>query len=246
MLNSQKIVIAGQLFEPPEGLEVTNFLDPTVPCFKARRRAKTPVTELVLHETVTTSVNTTIAVLRRRNLGVHFIIGPNGAVTQHNDIALDRVAHAPPHNKRSVSIEIVTPFYPEYLGEGQPWKQVIDAKWAHKKRYVVPTPEQAEATSRLVDWLTSDAAIPLRIPRHWIGLKKSRMAMGRLLTGHLPKPGVWAHTFFGHSDGAWLVLYSWLRIEAGLDPLPAYQEAIRRATGHIRRVDLNDLITIEE
>lgn len=246
MLNNQKIVVAGQLFEPPEGLEVTNFLDPAVPCFKARRRAKTQVTELVLHETVTTSVNTTIAVLRRRKLGVHFIIGPKGAVTQHNDLALDRLAHAPPHNKRSVGIEVVTPFYPDYLGEGQPWKQVIHAKWAHKKRYVVPTPEQAEATSRLVEWLTSDAAIPLRIPRHWVGLKKSRMAMGRLLNGRLPKPGVWAHTYFGHSDGAWLVLYSWLRIEAGLDHEDAYDEAVRRTTGNLRRADLCDLVTEQE
>jgi hypothetical protein len=246
MQNNQKIVIAGQLFAPPEGLEVTNFLDPAVPCFKARRRAKTPVTELVIHETVTTSVNTTIEVLRRRKLGVHFIIGPNGAVTQHNDLALDRVAHAPPHNKRSVGIEVVTPYYPDYLGEGQPWKQVIDAKWAHKKRYVVPTLEQAEATSRLIDWLTSDAAIPLRIPCHWVGLKKNRMAMGRLLTGRLPKPGVWAHTYFGHADGAWLILYSWLRIEAGLDPEDAYDEAVRRATGNLRQVDLSDLITEQE
>jgi hypothetical protein len=197
---------------------------------------------LVIHETVTTSVNTTIAVLRRRKLGVHFIIGPNGAVTQHNDLALDRVAHAPPHNKRSVGIEVVTPFYPDSLGQGQPWKQVINAKWAHKKRYVVPTPEQAEATSRLVEWLTSDAAIPFRIPRRWVGLRKRRMAMGRLLTGRLPKPGVWAHTYFGHADGAWLVLYSWLRIEAGLDPEDAYDEAVRRATGSLRQVDLSDFM----
>jgi hypothetical protein len=246
MQSNHKIAIGGQLFEPPEGLNVTNFLEPAVPCFKARNRGKTPVTELVLHETVTTSVNSTIAVLQRRKLGVHFIVGPYGSVTQHNDLALDRLAHAPPHNKRSVGIEVVTPFYPDYLGEGQPWKEVINAKWAHKKRYVVPTLEQAEATSRLIEWLTSDAAIPLRIPRHWVGFKKSHMAMGRILTGRLPKPGVWAHTFFGHSDGAWLVLYSWLRIEAGLDPENAYDEAVQRATGNIRLADLGDLITEQE
>jgi hypothetical protein len=143
MLNSAKIIIGGRLFEPPEGLEITNFLDPSVSCFKARRRAKIPVTELVLHETVTTSVKTTIAVLRRRALGVHFIIGPDGAITQHNDLALDRVAHASPHNKRSVGIEVVQPYYPEYLPESH--RHLQDA------RHRPPTPT----------WSTSSSASPI-------------------------------------------------------------------------------------
>ncbi len=242
MFNNHKIVIGGKLFEPPEGLELLNFLEPAVPCFKAGRRAKTPIKELVIHETVTTGVTATIAILQRRKLGVHFIVGPDGAVTQHNDLAYDRVAHAPPHNKYSVGIEIVTPYYPMYLGEGQPWKQAIEAKWAHKKRYVVPTIAQAEATCRLIEWLTSERAIPLEIPRRWLGQKKNSMVMGRLLTGRLPASGIYAHTYFGHADGAWPVLYAWLRIEAGLDQETAYVEAVRRATGNLRRVDLTDLM----
>ncbi len=245
MFNNHKIVIGGKLFEPPEGLRVVNFLEPAVSCFKAKRRAKTPITELVLHETVTTGVTSTIAILQRRSLGVHFIIGPDGEITQHNDLAYDRVAHAPPHNKCSIGIEIVTPYYPMYLGEDQPWKQVIDAKWAHKKRYVVPTFEQAEAACRLIAWLTSKNAVPLEIPRRWVGLKKNSLAMGRLLTGRLPISGIYAHTYFGHADGAWPVLYAWLRIEAGLAPQAAYAEAARRAEGNLRRVDLTDLIEQE-
>lgn len=241
MQSNHKIIVGGRLFEPPKGVNVTNFLEPAVPCFKAQKRGKTPVTELVLHETVTTGVNTTIAILQRRKLGVHFIVGPYGSVTQHNDLALDRVAHAPPHNKRSVGIEIVTPYYPINFGEGQPWKQVIDAKWAHKKRYVIPTLEQVEAACGLIAWLTSERAIPLEIPRRWVGLKKNGLVMGRLLTGRLPISGIYAHTNFGHADGAWPVLYAWLRIEAGLDPQTAYVEAVRRATGNLRRVDLTDL-----
>jgi hypothetical protein len=141
---------------------------------------------------------------------------------------------------------VVQPYYPEYLGEGQPWKQVIDAKWARKKRYVIPTIAQAEAASLLVDWLTSEQALPLRIPRRWIGLKKRRLSMGRVLTGRLPKPGIYAHTYFGHADGAWLVLYVWLRLEAALSPETAYTEAIRRASGNIARVDLGDFISSAE
>ncbi|ACY13224.1 hypothetical protein Hoch_0586 [Haliangium ochraceum DSM 14365] len=35
---------------------------------------------------------------------------------------------------------------------------------------------------------------------------------------------------FHHADGAWLVLYAWLRLEAGLPPCVAYEEAIRRGS----------------
>jgi hypothetical protein len=201
------------------------------------------VTELVIHETVTTSVDTTIAVLQRRKLGVHFIIGPDGAVTQHNDLTLDRVAHAPPHNKRSVGIEVVQPYYPEHLRDGHPWEQVIDAKWAHKKRYVVPTIAQTEATSVLVEWLTSPAAEGLSIPRHWIGRRKKHLAMGPVLGSRWRKPGIYAHYYFGkHADGAWLVLYTWLRLEADLNPEVAYTEAIRLATGAGRKINLSDFL----
>jgi N-acetyl-anhydromuramyl-L-alanine amidase AmpD len=113
MQSSKKIAINGVLHPPPPGVDVTNFIDPSVPCFRARRRGKMPVTELIIHETVTTSVATTIKVLQRRKLGVHFIIGPDGLVTQHNNLLLDRLAHAPPHNKRSVGVEVVQPYYAE-------------------------------------------------------------------------------------------------------------------------------------
>ena len=242
MQNSKKIAINGQLLDSPADLDVTNFIDPAVPCFRARRRGMIPVTELIVHETVTTSVATTIKVLQRRKLGVHFIIGPDGRVTQHNDLLLDRLAHAPPHNKRSVGIEVVQPYYPEHLRGDHPWKQVIDARWAHKKQYVIPTTQQAEATARLTAWLTSNEAVGLKIPRRWISLRKGQLAMGRVWNARLPKPGIYPHMAFGHADGAWLILYSWLRLEAGLNPEDAYTEAIRRATGKVRRVDLRCLI----
>ena len=47
--------------------------------------------------------------------------------------------------------------------------------------------------------------------------------------------------YFGHADGAWLVLYSWLRMEAGLDPTEAHAQAVQRATGvHASGVVLDD------
>src|SRR5690606_36552228 len=102
--------------------------------------------QLILHETVTRSVDSTVKVLLKRKLGVQLIVGPDGEVTQHGDLADDRLAHAGGHNSPSVGIEVVNPYYPKYASAKHPWKRVIDAPWAHRRRYVVPTPEQAEAT----------------------------------------------------------------------------------------------------
>jgi hypothetical protein len=122
------------------------------------------------------------------------------------------------------------------------WSAVIDAPWAHKKKYVLPTPAQAEAVARFVEWLTSPAS-GLAIPRTWIGLAGSKLAMTEVEIASKLRPGLYAHHYFGHADGSLLVLYAWLRLEAGLAPDDAFDEAVRRATGVRRNVDLADLIT---
>lgn len=233
-------VVAGRDVEAPAGLAVTNFRDTGVHRFVGQSRAGRPVTEVVVHESVTRSAGETVAVLKRRKLGIHLIVAADGRVTQHGDLAHDRLAHAGGHNGPSVGIEVVSPYYPTYLRDGLPWSRVIDAPWGHRGRYVLPTPEQAEATAKLVAWLTSPAAEGLSIPRRWIGLDGARLALGRVPGGDERRPGVWAHTYFHHADGAWLVLYAWLRFEAGLAPCAAYEEAVRRATGTRRHVDLAD------
>ena len=118
---------------------------------------------------------------------------------------------------------------------------MIDAPWAHRGRYVLPTPEQAEATSRLVGWLTSPAAEGLSIPRTWMGFDGARLSMSRVEGADHRRPGLYAHHAFGHADGSWLVVYAWLRLEAGLAPCEAYEQAARRAEGVRRTVDLADL-----
>ena len=235
-------IVAGQVLEPPAGLDLRSFRDPGVHRFAGRARAGSAVTEVVVHESVTRSAADTVSVLKRRGLGVHLIVAPDGRVTQHGDLAEDRLAHAGGHNGPSVGVEVVNPYYPTHLRDGLPWSRVIDAPWAHRDRYVIPTPEQAEATARLIGWLTSPAAEGLSIPRTWRGLDGARFAMGRVADGDQRRPGVWAHHYFHHADGAWMVLYAWLRLEAGLAACTAYEEAARRATGARRSVDVADLI----
>ena len=242
MSMKSKIIIDGEALDAPENLDVTNYHDEDVVRFRGKKRCGKPVTEVIVHETVTRTIDTTVRVLKRRKLGVHVIIGPNGEVIQHGDLANDWLYHAGIHNGPSVGIEVVNPYYPKYRWSGSAWTRTIEAPWAHQGHYVLPTAEQAEATSLLVNWLSSEQAEGLSIPRRWIGLNKKRMAMGRVFAAKLRKPGIYAHHYFGHADGAWLVLYCWLRAEAGFDPEQAYDEAVKRAVGAKRFIDLSDII----
>ena len=61
-------------------------------------------------------------------------------------------------------------------------------------------------------------------------------------------------SLFGYQDAlaihnttawAWLILYAWLRLEVGLPPCVAYEEAVARATGARRTIDVSDLLPSE-
>lgn len=240
-METRTFIVGGKEIDPPSGLDVLNFNDPSVHRFRGKDRMGKPVTELVIHETVTRSAADTVAVLKKRRLSVHLILDEHGRFTQHGDLAADRLAHASQHNGPSIGIEVVNPYYPSYLKPGMAWATVIDAPWAHKKKYVLPTPTQAEAVAQFVEWVTSPVS-DLAIPRTWIGLAGTKLAMAEVEGASQLRPGLYAHHYFGHADGAWLVLYAWLRLEAGLEADVAFGEAVRRATGVRRRVDLSDII----
>jgi hypothetical protein len=174
---------------------------------------------------------------------VHLVVGPDGVVTQHGDLATDVLWHVGPlHNWLSVGVEVVTPYYPRLLRKGLPWDRAIYAPWAHEGQYVLPTLAQAEAVAALVRWTTRAPALGLDVPRKWRGLRAGRLALGPVAHADKPLPGVLAHHYIGHADGAWLVLYAWLRLEAGLAPAFAFEEAVRRATGAGRSADVRDLL----
>ena len=238
MESTNKIIVAGLPVRSPASLAVRNFLDPEVVRFVGPRPRRSPVTEIVVHETVTTSVERTIRALKRRRLGVHFIVGPDGEVTQHGDPVRDRLSHASGHNDSAVGIEAVQPYYPEFCHPGLPWCRIIDAPWAHRKSYVLPTPEQAEATAQLLAWLTHPDTPGLDIPRNWLTVTDDKLSLGRVPGAQQPQSGILPHMAFGHADGAWLVLYAWLRLEAGLSPCFAYEEAAELATRARRFVTL--------
>jgi hypothetical protein len=173
------------------------------------------VTEIIVHETAgpARDVATTIRSLKRRKLGVHFVIGPEGEITQHADLVHDAVSHAGPHNKRAVGIEVFNPYYPKHLKSG-PWEKVIDARWAHGRKYVVPVVEQLEALYQLLTFLTQTKTERFDVPWSIIGLDvaKKRLSMSRVpWTKWGKKPGIYAHAAFAHADGAFPLLYCLIR-----------------------------------
>ncbi|MEE9554144.1 MAG: N-acetylmuramoyl-L-alanine amidase [candidate division Zixibacteria bacterium] len=226
---SSGFIIGGRFITPPPGLDVTNYNHPQVYRFRGRNRSVT-VNEIIIHESVTRSVADTVNILRNRNLGVHLMIGPDGRITQLGDLLNVSLGHAYPHNTRSVGVEVVNPYYPKYCRARLPWGKIITAGWAHEGRYVLPTIDQAEAVACLIGWITSPAARGLSVPGNWIGVTGNRISMSRVTDTDRARPGIYAHTYFHHADGAWLILYSWLRLERRLTREQAYREAIRLGT----------------
>lgn len=230
------IIIHDQEIAAPDGMQVLNFQNSGAYRFVNQRRV-CDVTEIVVHETVTSSAKATLDVLQQRNLGVHFIVGGDGTVYQHGDLKDDFLWHASEHNPQSVGIETVNPYYPSQNPHGAMWTNTLQAPWADRGEYLVPTPEQSEAVCQLIGFLTSPAATGLSIPKTWPGMSGQKLCMVRTPESQLG-PGIYAHHYFGHADGSWLVLYSWLRLELQLDPQTAYDAACHLATGVTTSVDL--------
>lgn len=227
------IIVHGQELSGPDGLTIQNFRTGLVSLKNQARHGN--VTQVIVHETVTSSAKATVAVLQQRGLGVHIIVGPDGVIYQHADLQDDECWHASEHNGMSVGIETVNPYQPKFCPNNSPWTNRMKAPWAGGD-YVVPTPEQSETVALLLDWLTTSSG--LSIPKTWVGMEDKSLSMGRFPASDRG-PGIYAHHYFAdHIDGMWLVLYSWLRLEAQLDPSTAYSEAMRR--GAVMSVDLSD------
>lgn len=236
------IIVDGKECVAPAGVYVKNFTDPSVFHFKNQARPSRLVNEVIVHETVTRSWSSTVDVLKQRGLGVHFIADVDGTIYQHADLMTEEMWHASQHNPMSVGIEVVNPFDPKIGGDK--WSVLDNTPWTMTKTYTLPPLVQAEAVCQLLNWLTSADANPLTIPQKFPGLVqhngKMTLTMGRVAAcATPPNPGILAHYYFGHGDGAWLVLYAWLRLEALLDPVSAYAEAQKRAQG-TTLVDLTD------
>ena len=198
------------------------------------RRRLQDVVQLVMHETsgpVCSGADRVAHNMRNssRTISIHFIIDADGTVYQYGDLAYVMFHSRPAHNAVSIGIEMIHPANRSPCASSYSNQRINNAHWAEGTSYSIPPLVQVEAVAKLIQWLTSDAA-GLAIPRRWIGVRQNQMAMNRIEgTQNSRQPGIYAHTYWHHSDGAWPLLYSWLRIEAGLRAEEAYANAIRRS-----------------
>lgn len=248
------VIIGGRVVPGPQGAEVE--IRSLSGQWFTSRDLDTPsmaiATEFMLHETA--GPGDPVPTLLRRKLGVHLVLEPSGLVRQHGDL-LAFLEHVGSHNRCAIGIEVINPYYPSLRPRKGPWENVIDAPWAHhllgkEKGYVVPTPAQAEACAQLADWLTSRPHDRIQIDWHWPGRSGSDFILGPI-GKPTPAPGVWAHhQVGGHADGAWLALYTWLRLVAQLSPDDAYAVGMARATavknGRVKVADLIPRIAQED
>ena len=197
----------------------------TVLPLPAPRRRGSPCTEIVVHETVTVDVPSTVHVLRERGLGVHAIVDSDGVLYYFSDLADSIQWHASQHNNASFGVEVVNPVEPKYRPKSGPWSEEISAKSIPGGRYVVPTLQQCEAVTSIVRASTDGSLPGLSIPRHWIGEVADHIQFGRVRQAYTPSPGIYAHCYFGHSDGGFLVAYAWLRLAIHEEPEQAYRAA---------------------
>lgn len=103
------------------------------------------VNSIVVHQSVTSSIATTERVLRKRGLGVHFMIDFDGTIYQFGDIARS-MAHANERNGTTIGIELVNP----YTKTSAKWPEMVDpSPTAWRKREAADTPAQLEALDAL-------------------------------------------------------------------------------------------------
>ena len=117
-----------------------------------KRRAGTLVNSVVVHQSITSSVESTDRVLRKKGLGVHIMIDGDGSIHQFGDLALKSMAHGNERNSTSIGLELINP-YVKCKGY---WQDMIDpSPTAWRKRETSDTPEQITALDSLCGILTN-------------------------------------------------------------------------------------------
>jgi hypothetical protein len=212
----------------------------TRPGYKTRpRRPNVKVDALVIHESVSPTKARTVRVLLKKGCGVHYLVDRDGKV--YNQTPIDRtLAHAGRLNRRSIGIEVVSPYYPTSVPKDWPDQpRVIPAGWAHRKQYALPPAIQMESLWSLIKHLVNTCE---DITTDWVGLLPgNRFAMARV-KGAKKRGGIHAHTYTHHADGAFPVLYCYL-LSTGIAPVMADDRAVALASGAKRRIQLDQAVT---
>lgn len=215
-----------------EGITATNFVSDDEPRFKHRQR-RGKVLNFVIHETCGNTAQGCKNTLLIKKYGVQLILDPNGHLSCHGDLVLDRMVHANQLNDVSFGIEVVNPYSPIYVKDDDIWTRRIERQWwtwipslrnkygvdrgivklLRKKgltnvplEYVTPTDMQMRALELLVPWLCNVTGVPYRFPTKGLNRRKRKIPGLNLRPRGKPGPGVVAHSdFSSHADGRYII-----------------------------------------
>ena len=193
-----KIIYGDRLLDAPEGVDLYNYWHE--PVKQLRTGGKLEADQILLHESVSSTWSKTVNVLLRRHLGVHLLVRKDGTAIQTCDLAR-RTVHAGRQNSRSVAVEAISDYYGHRAKTGQ---TVINAIWAHKKKYILPSSRMLDTIWKLVSWTTEHTEVPLTFP----ATEDGKFRWGR---GEWKKPGIVAHHRSAHADGCFVEHYCQLR-----------------------------------
>jgi hypothetical protein len=211
---SNAIIVDGRRVKLPRelleaGVTATNYLDDGEHRFRATRRI-VDLRNGVLHESVTDSTDATIGVLRAKRrkyksaYGIHVLLGQDGHISCHADLARDALVHGNQLNRYSWALEVVNPYAPKY--DRAPLQSVGECAWwtwtpkGEECEYTLPTPEQVRTLLLVVPWLCAVTSVPYQFPTRHLGPHMPRITGWD--DGALPGRGIVAHRDYAtHSDG---------------------------------------------
>jgi len=213
---SNAIIVNGERVTLPKGfidagLTASNYEDDGEPHFKHRQRSADLI-HFVLHETCGNTAKGCKRTLLKKGYGVQLILDPDGHLSCHGDLVLDRMVHANQINDTSIGVEIVNPYAPKYVRDESIWSKFIKALWwtwcpdKKDRRYVLPTDRQMAAIRLLVPWICKLTGIPFRFPTKGLNKKKRQIEGLTMKPKGRPGPGIVAHRdFASHSDGRYVL-----------------------------------------
>tara|TARA_S200002703_G_scaffold129319_1_gene116333 strand:+ start:2032 stop:3474 length:1443 start_codon:yes stop_codon:yes gene_type:complete len=196
--------------------------------FTGKDRDLDKIKHFVIHDTVSTTSEETINQIKSKGYGIHYVVSESGTLITTGEWK-ERLGHAGAYNSTSIGVEVVNPAYVSNLGGDTTWNDSLikPAPWAwtedyrNTKTFIVPTAKQMETVWNLCQIVTSPET-GMKIPLEFIGLDKQQNTF--VMTGRNPyskldksKPGILAHSYLKHGDGAATVLYCFLR-STGMSP----------------------------
>ena len=190
--------------------------------FRGRKRRR-PVDQIVIHETVTDpskGAEPVARILKKRRLSTNYIIDGDGKIWEACKPERYTAHAGSGHNARSVGVDVCSRYYGHAAKRDQ---TVIDARWAHKGRYIVPELEVLEATWKLCRWLVIAHDIDLVFPN--VGPDGWRWGRLKDHSG----PGLYPHHAWAHADGTFPTYFMLMR-SAGLSSERALSLSIHAAS----------------